>query len=254
MGRAKKVEKPLPSVQERMEATAIKYGAEIDGEIDHFTLSGYKSTFKPKSYFKGYQISGPVAKRLREFYAPHLDELKATLATTDKEEREQYGCSDAALKRYIHFMEGIVEACDIAIEQAKVTRKPRARKIKPPDVLVASMKHLSEIPELGITGHDPETIIGASEAWFYDAEKRKLLWYRATDRDGLSVKGTTILNYDENTSGSKPVRKPEVFFKDLAIGCRGLLRSWNEIRGKVSPIKGRTNDNMILLTVGPRQF
>ena len=238
------------TVWERVRATATQHGAAIDEEIDRFTAGGYKSKFSAAKYIKGYELSGPVVKILAEFYRPHLNELLEAQAGTDPELRGCYLCTDKQLARYIEFMQGIVDACDVKIEKAAVERKPRAHKVKPPEVLVAKMKHLESIPSLNILGHPIHTVIEAQEAWFFDAEKRKLLWYKALDRDGLTVKGTTILNFDEKTSGSRPIRKPPEFFKDLVVGCRGLTRAWSMIRGKVSPIKGRTNDNMVLLAVG----
>lgn len=244
------VNTPKLSVQDRIEAAANRHGGDIDAELDAFSLGGYKSNFKPRQYFKAYQISAPIARRLREFYAPHLAELQEALSGVDPELRKAYPCGKRELTRYVEFVEAILAACDGVVEEAKVTRKPRARKVKPPEVLVANLKHLSEVSELGIKSVDTTGLIRAQEAWFYDHAKRKLVWFKAADRDGLSVKGTTILNYDEKTSGAKPVRKPETLFKDLLIGCRGLLRAWNDIRGKTTTITGRTNDNMILLAVG----
>lgn len=238
------------TVWDRVRATATIHGAAIDEQIDLFTSGGYKSKFNAAKYIKGYELSGPVVKILAEFYRPHLEELQQALHETDPEWRAAYPCTDKQLARYIEFMEGIVKACDDAVQKAVVQRKPRARKVKPPEVMVVNLKCKVECPELGLFGVPVARIIGAQEAWFYDTDKRKLLFYRAADRDGLSVKGTTILNFDEKTSGSRPVRKPAEFFKDLVVGCRGLARSWAMIRGKVSPIKGRTNDNMLLLAVG----
>ncbi len=238
------------SVQDRVRALATHHGAAIDEEIDKFTTSGYKSKFKPASYVKAYELSGSVAKNLVEFYRPHLNELREALVETDPEWRAAYQCTDAQLKRYIEFMEGIVSALDAVVEKAAVQRKPRARKYRPPEVVTKRMKHLPEFPDLGLSGVPVSLIVESQEAWFYDTDKRKLVWYKAADRDGLNVKGTTILNYDDKTSGVRPVRKPAVFFKEHQTGVRALNRAWTMIRGKVSPVKSRTNDNMILLAVG----
>lgn len=238
------------TVWDRVRATANLHGAAIDEQIDLFVAGGYKSKFSAAKYIKGYELSAPVVKLIGEFYRPHLAELREAEAETDPELRECYRCNDRELKRYIEFMESIVAACDAAVEKAVTQRKPRARKIKPPEVVTLHLKCRPEFPELGLNGVPVASIIDSQEAWFYDTEKRRLVRYVAKDRDGLGVKGTTILNYDEKNSGIRPVRKPAEFFNEHKPGARAFNRAWTMIRGKISPVKSRTNENMVLLAVG----
>jgi len=238
------------SVWERVQAAARFHGAAIDEQIDLFLSNGYRSKFNLAKYIKGYELSAPVVKILVTFYRPHFEELEFAASGEDVEFRASYPCNDRELKRYLEFVGGLVKACDDFIEKSSSQRKPRAKKVKPPEVVVANLKTTRECVELGIGGYDATKLLGAQEAWFYDIEKRKLILYKAADKDGLGVKGTTITNYDENSSGSRPIRKPSEFFKDLLIGCLGLNRAWHMIRGKISPVKSRTNNNMILLAVG----
>ena len=237
------------TVWDRVQATATEHGSALDEIIDNFTASGYKNKFNAAKYLKGYELSGPVVKILAQYYRPHLEELREVEAGTDPELTAAYRVTGKALRRYIEFMESLVAACEDVVEKAAVQRKPRARKIKPPEVQVANMKYLVECPELNLVGIPLERLIGSSEAWFYDVEKRKLILYKALDRDGLGAKGTTILNYDEKASGMHTVRKPTEFFKEPMIGYRAFSRAWTMIKGKVTPLKGRTNDAMILLAV-----
>ncbi len=241
--------KPVVNVRARTEEVARKHGAAIDEEIDKFIANKYKSTFKPQSFMKGFEVSGVVAKRLLEFYTPLANELSLVVGG-DPEVCEAYHIGIREAQRYFDFVNNIVTACNVVVDRAKATRKPRAKKAQAPAKVVATLKLLLEFETLGLKSLSPESILGSSEIWFYDTEKRKLVIYRAADTDGLGVKGTTILNYNEKTSGMRPVRKPEHFFGHLNLGVRGLLRAWNDIRGKVTPVKGRTNDNMILLAIG----
>lgn len=238
------------TVWDRVRATANLHGAAIDEQIDLFVGDGCKGKFSTAKYLKGYELSTPVVRLLAEFYRPHLEELRLAASGEDAELREAYRLTDKQLERYVEFVASIVRDCDAVIEKSATQRKPRAKKVIPPEVLVKSMKGRMEYPELGLSGLSPSFVVGAQEAWFYDTEKRRLMQFRAKDLDGLSVKGTTILNFNEGISGSKVIRKPEVFFKEHLIGIKSFTRAWPMIRGKVLPVKGRTNDNMILLVVG----
>jgi len=238
------------TVKDRVRAIANQHGATIDDEIDSFRANGYKSKFNAAKYIKGHQLSGPVAKILSDYFRPHLAEYQAALVETDPEWRACYLCTDKQLERTIEFLKSIVDACDETVKKAVAQRKPRARKVKPPEVVTLNLKCRPEFPELGLFGVPVASIIDSQEAWFYDTEKRRLVRYVAKDRDGLGVKGTTILNYDEKNSGIRPVRKPAEFFKEHMTGARAFNRAWSMIRGKISPVKSRTNENMVLLAVG----
>ncbi len=249
MAKTKVVQKPKVSVQDRVAALARIHGAYIDEEIDKFVAAGHKGNFNAKNYLKGNEVSGAVARKLAEFYKFNLEELQRIVSNEDPELVEAYSIGKREAKRYLDFMLAIVEACNKVVDVAKGNRKPRSRKVIPLTKVVEKLKYQKAFEPLGITSLSPTAIIGTNEAWFYDTEKRKLVLYRALDIDGLGVKGTTILNYDEKTSGMKNIRKPEQFFKEVGAGFRAYTRAWTLIRGVTAPVKSRTNDNMIILAV-----
>ena len=108
---------------------------------------------------------------------------------------------------------------------ANANRKPRKRKEKSPEKLVAKLKYKIEDTKLGIKSIDPTEIIYAESLWVYNTKTRKLGQYQAKVLDprkmnrpgtGLMVKGTSIIGYDEETSIQKTLRKPEQQLKEFA--------------------------------------
>ena len=242
---------PAPlSIQDRIIETARTHAAEFHGAVDEFA-STKVTPFTAKGYLVSNQVSGPVAKKIGEFFKPMLAELQEAYQGDDDELKEGYSnFSKVELRRMIAFVKSIVDDCTQQTVSAKAQRKPRARKAKPASVLVKKMKYMRDYPELKLKSIDPAKIIGATELWVYMPEKRKLIVYRGADNGYLGVSGMSITNYDTKTSEVKTLRKPEEFFKDLtSTGKRAMANAWKAVRAKVSNPRGRINEEMVLLAV-----
>jgi hypothetical protein len=73
--------------------------------------------------------------------------------------------------------------------------------------------------------------------------------FRAIDRGGLQVKGTSIINYDEKNSFTKRTgRKPEEYLKKVLEGGKIVLRKLMDDM-KEAPLAYRINENTILLRI-----
>jgi hypothetical protein len=235
---------PVVSIQDRILEKSHEFGGEIDGQIDDFIEAGCPANFKIP--MRG--ISAPVAKHIAAFYQPVLEELQETLAGEDEQLVEGYSnFTKPQLKRYIALIESIIANCEQA---KKVVRKPRVRKAKPAGEIVKNMKFKKEDNELGIKSIVAATIVGSSELWVYNTKYRKLQVYRAVDGGLLTVKGTSILNYDTKTSGSKTLRKPEEQLKSmLDMTKRPINTAYKAIKGKEAVPNGRINEECILFKV-----
>jgi hypothetical protein len=242
---------PTPiSIQDRMLEAARTHAAEFDAAIDEYaTTKG--TTFVAKNYLASNQVSGAVAKKIGEFYKPMIKELTEVQQGKDDQLKEGYSnFGRIELRRFIAFIQSIIDDCTQQTVSAKAQRKPRARKAKPASVVVKKMKYMREYPELKLKSIDPAKIIGSTELWVYVPEKRKLIVYRGADGGYLSVSGMSISNYDTKTSEVKTLRKPEEFFKGLtSMGKRAMANAWKAVRAKVSSPRARITEEMVLLAV-----
>ena len=74
--------------------------------------------------------------------------------------------------------------------------------------------------------------------------------FRAIDRGGLQVKGTSIINYDEKSSMSKSCgRKPEEVLSKIQNGGKIILRKLMDELKSNKPLQQRMNENTILMRV-----
>lgn len=235
------------SIQERLTESARQHAGDIDGEIDTYAKTG-STEFSPKNYLLSKSISGAVAKRIGDFYKSLARELNDAVRGKDDQLNEGYShFTKAQLKKFAAFVQGIVDACTQHNVTARAQRAPRVRKAKPASQIVSKVKYMKECAELGLKSINPADIVGASELWTYQPEKRKLTVFRAADGT-LTVRGMSIVGYDVDKSETKTLRKPEEFFKALtSTGKRAMMNAWKEVRAKVSTPRGRINEEMILL-------
>jgi hypothetical protein len=236
-----------PSIQQRMDEKAHELAGEIDGAIDDFILSkGKNADFSAKNYLLANNVAAPIAKRIGEFYVATSKELREAIAGDDKQLVEGYShLSKRELKKFADFIDQIITDCNQAVQTAKATRAPRKRKPVPLSKQVAKVKYMKEFAELKLKSAKPEDIIGAKEVWIYNTKYRKVQVYKSDS--GLAVKGTTLIGFDVVESKSMTLRKPEDFFKGLAMTKRPLNAAFKTLKTKPATPNGRINEDCIIL-------
>ena len=234
---------PVISIEQRIIDAARAISEDIDYAIDGF-LNTKASTFSTKSFLLQKSVSGAVAKHISKYYEAPLNEAKEAYEGKCEQLAEGYSFfTKSELKKFIGFLESIVNDC----KQHTVTaKKPRIQRAKPPGVIVKKLKYKVKDDELDLRSVDPATIVGADVVYIYNTKTRKLFRYES-DHGALSVKGTTIINYSVSTSDVKMLRKPEVFFKGLKICKREMIKQYNDLKTKPSAVNGRVNDDCIIL-------
>ena len=165
----------------------------------------------------------------------------------------------ADIKIFVTAIQGLLDALDFVIESAKATRAPRKAKPKSADKLIAKLKYLKTDDKYKLASFNPVDIIGASEVWVFNVKTRKLGKYIAKNIDpkgmgragsGLSVKGTTIIGFDESQSVQKTLRKPVDQLKDFKSAGKVKLRTFiDDIATTDTKLNGRCNLDTILLKV-----
>jgi hypothetical protein len=151
-------------------------------------------------------------------------------------------------------------ALDFVIDSAKATRKPRKPKVKSSAKLVEKLKFCKTDDKFKLASVPAEQIVGANELWVFNVKTRKLGKYVAKNIDpkgmgregsGLSVKGTTITQFDEALSIQKTLRKPQDQLKEFKGAGKVKLRKFlDEINTTDTKLNGRCNPDTILLKIG----
>lgn len=245
-----------PTIQERVKDIAIAMIRDVDDIIE--TFHEKPDDFDPKAYkviniLKSKDVKPGHARVIKDIYALEMADYDAlVLGTADEDLKEGYKHRSKKQVKAIHsFYQDIISACDMLAQEAKVTRKPRAKKPVPKDKLVAKLKFKKTDDTLKLVSVNPTDIIGAKELWVFNTKNRKLGRYVADDMTGpLTIKGTAIVGFDEHKSVQKTIRKPEEKLKEFKNAGKVALRSFlDTINATDTKMNGRINEDTILLKV-----
>jgi hypothetical protein len=268
----------VPTIQERIRDQSQDMVTDIDEWLEGWIQD--PSTFDPKGFdFKAHfaklQPSQAHARKMKTFYDGVLadyDDLErmptaGQLKKMDEREadlwqqlKEGYAhLKKADIKKFRTAIEELMAALDFIIDSAKANRKPRKAKPKSATKLVEKLKFSKTDERYKLASIDPTLIVGANELWVFNVKTRKLGKYVAANIDpkgmgrdgtGLSVKGTTIIGFDENLSIQKTVRKPDDVLKEFKAAGKVKLRKFlDEINSVDTKLNGRCNPDTVLLKV-----
>lgn len=178
----------------------------------------------------------PVLKHLHE----HYSELVQQHPKTDK------------IGKFLQMvMETVNDQMNTATIIKQSNRKPRKARVKkeaPASKLVSNLKFMKQDDSIGMVSINPEAIIGAKSILIFNTTTRKFGVFHASDPSGLSVKGTTIINFDESKSIAKTMRKPKEQLPSMISATLprvGVLMK--EIKAVETQLKGRINEDILIL-------
>lgn len=238
------------SIVDRVDEQLSKYIAAIDGKIDIFIVGGCSGFVSLSSWFAEQNVKALYAKRIAEYYTRDRDNTLAALNKTDPDMVEGYCCFSTVKLRNLHIMyAAIVRDAETWAEGKVKERKPQKKRSKSVESQFKRFKYLDRFPELKLDSVRPEKILGAGNVWLYNTKTRQLSYYQAKNSDGLTVKGTTIQNFNETASGSKKLRKPEKSIPLVMGGQRAAEKAFGLITSKRQDVNGRTNPFTIILRV-----
>jgi hypothetical protein len=234
-----------PTIQDRLDDQASEFVGKFDEMIDAFTLD--RKAIPDVALLMKQRPTSPVAKKAMAKISRVLEELREAVAGTDKQLNEGYSnFKKPELKKLLAAYESLAEQ----LEQTKKmvvrvsTRKP---KVKPAGQVVAKMKFAKENTELGLKSVPAASIVDAEEVWLFNTKYKKLQYYKAVDGMRLTVKGTTIMNFDATKSEQLTVRKPETVATLNDKGKRAFTQFVKTLTTKPAPCNGRTSEETIIL-------
>ena len=244
-----------PSIQERLREVSLGMTEEIETAIEAFQTD--PETFDPKAFkvlnlLKAKQAKAAHARIIRDFYSGNLTELlELASGKADEQLREGYSHrSKKQIKSFIAFLQEIESACNMLMQEAKVNKKPRAKKAVSKDKIIAKLKYKKSDEPLKLVSVNPADIIGAQELWIFNSKTRKLGKYVAAEFQELGIKGTTITGFSEMKSVQKTLRKPAEQLKAFKEAGKVVLRKFlEEINAVDTKMNGRINEDIMLLKV-----
>lgn len=244
-----------PSIQDRLREVALAMTEDIESAIESWQTD--PEAFEPKAFkvlnlLKGKDAKAAHARVIRDQYAGSLAELEELASgQADEQLREAYSHrSKKHVRKLIDFYNEVNSACTMLMQESKVNRKPRAKKVVPADKIVAKLKFKKTDEPLKLVSINPADIIGSKELWVYNTKNRKLGKYVAAEFTELGVKGASITGFNETLSVQKTLRKPVDQLKEFKAAGKVALRKFlDDIKATDTKMNGRINEETILLKV-----
>jgi len=247
---------PIVSIQDRIREQAGSMSEEIDQAIDNFILD--PENFDPKQYnlvkiFRGKGVKAAQARYIKSFYEFGQSELlELASGSADDQLREAYKHHPRRnIKKLIEFYQLIMDACDQVSAEAKVMKKPRAKKVKPAEDLVKKLKFKTSDDKLGIVSVPPAQLVKAQSAIVYNVKTRKIGLYISSNSEGFGIKGTSLTNFTDKST-QKTLRKPVEQLKELKDqNTQKRTETWftKNIKTTETKLNGRFNEDTVLLKV-----
>ena len=260
----------VPSIQERIAEQAQLACEAIEEWLDGFITD--KKKFDPKGFdftkhFASMKVTQAHARKIKKYYDNEYkeaqliqklptpgeinrekDPLKSDMLAQLREGYSHLTKKDA--KVYLEALELLHGACDLVIDAAKATRKPRKKAPPSKEKMIAKLKYLERDDKLQIVSVNPLELIDSKEIWVYNVKTRKLGKYVADDHATIRVKGTTLLHYNEKASVQKTLRKPADTLKEFKKASKVKLRKFlDEIKTTDIKLNGRLNADTVILKV-----
>jgi uncharacterized protein (DUF433 family) len=245
----------VPTIQDRVREAAGTMNEEIDYAIDEWITDPEK--FDPKAIkisglLRGKGAKAAHARIIKGFYTRSQNELlELASGNADEQLREAYKhVARKNVKKLIEFYAAIIAACDQIAQEAKILKKPRAKKVKPAEELVSKLKFKAIDDKLGVVSVPAAGIVGAQAAVVYNSKNRKLGIYIAKTSAGLNVKGTSIIDFTEK-SFQKTLRKPAEQLKEFKEqNTQKRVIDWfGKIKSTDTILNGRINAEVMILKV-----
>jgi len=216
----------------------------IEEKVDHFVQAlsvDRPYSFDAVSWLTGIGVKPVHTKEIIKLFTPRKEELEKAL-NGDKELMEGYAfLGKAKTRKYMEFNVGIINACNTIAENK---RKPRKKKKVSPEKLVSKLKYMVEDPATKIKSIDPRKIISANILLTYNTKTKKACLF--SSKSGLSIKGSSIIGFDETDSSSKSLRK-ETYIFNLTKQHKDVSSVYKSVKSKEKPVKSRINTDVLLL-------
>lgn len=246
-----KKERQAPNIDIQA-ATREKFAliiGEIEGMIDDSVLNAEFDFYR---FLLKKEYPPRLASEVVNHFTPRLDEIKAVIAKSDASLTEGYKLYSKAELTAIELMfERIIEDSQRYASNVKSLRKLNKKKPIKVEKLVKGLPFAKAYEKYNLVSVDPTTIIEAQELWTFNFAQNILTVYRALDKKGLTLKGSTVINVDEKATIAKRIgRNTEERLKVVLSGGKVALRKlMDEINGDPQPVTRITKQTILLRVI-----
>jgi len=201
--------------------------------------------------FQKHQLKGVAVQPVRDRLNRWLNEYEDAYFKRCDQAVEGYSrMKRTELKRRIDATKVMLEDLDKVKAASVATRIPRTPKTRAADKQIARLQYLKSSEEFKLKSANPIQLPGSMRLYTFNEKTRTLSEYISDSTKGFDVKGTTLQNFNAETSRSVRLRKPDQFLAVvLTKTFRQIDNEWKKLTTKSSVPNGRINKDTVLLRV-----
>ena len=239
-----------PTIQDRLAERTSEIIGELEGIFDD-VATGVKNPTRLYDFLVANNVVQSQLGKYEDLYRARKAELELAQSKTDAQVTEGYRHLKAAdFKRITGWIDDLLAAVEQYRGVKKATKKARVKKAPSKEKVISKLKYCKTDAVLKLVSINPADIVGASELWVYNIKSRKLGKYVAAAYQTLTVKGTSLVNFDTDKSVCKTLRKPDEKLKEFAKSGKIQLRKFlDDVKATESKMNGRMNADIVLLKV-----
>lgn len=240
---------PVVSPRERMEEKLSQIAGEMMTLCDTALFSIREKTEDHKSinvyrWLQGKNATGWEADMLATMFSPALAELDMVVNGQDQQLVDAYSFLGRQQQKYLHkFMDNLVSDCMKYYSDKKPVRKKR--KVDPKKV-VSKIKYLESSDEFGIKSINPIDILSSTQLLVFNCRYNTLSVYYAERGKTLSVKGTTLQDFDTEKSQSRTIKNSKKEISKIR-NLDTFTKLWESQTSLVKSVNGRLNENCVIM-------
>lgn len=235
------------NIQDSIFDQATQYINEIEELIDGIIKTKKIPSWDCYQFLSTNEIKPVYAKHIINHYTGLKEELSHAINKTDDQIVESYShWNKKIVKSYYEFVDMIIKSCEDYSNNKKTIRKTKS---KPLDKKISKLNWKKEDLEYKIISINPTEIFSAKQLWIFNTKYKTIGFYIAKDESGLSIKGSTIENFDEQKSKQKVLKKANDSLSNLPKTVKKLSSFFDSITTKENELTGRINSDVILLKV-----
>lgn len=249
---AKKVS-PARKLEDRVNDEVIKY---LDGLLDSIAVMDPKTspakipTIDITRHLTQYKIPTAGASHVIEWLSKNLEEFNSAYDESDEQMVEGYEyLRKPQLRRIVENFTKMLEDAKKYWGKKEKGKKTRKKRVRTADTQIKRLKYLVKCDDYKLESVDPLKLPFAQRVYFFNTKNRQLSIYFASGHAGLSIKGTTLQDFDKESSVIMTLRKPEEVLGVLTTGLKGKIdKMIAGLKTKPRKANGRVNANMIILS------
>jgi len=222
----------------------------VEEATDQFMTTG-SYDYSLYNDIKSQDIKSPSVKEIYNRLIPRIQQVLELADNPKSDIAEYYSKYTREQKKVIIQFHRMLETdCRKSLQATKVVRQNRKKRPTSSEKLLKNFKYKKEDASLKILSIEPSKILTATILVVYNTKYKRLTVFVAKEDEKLSVKGTSIQNYNEAKTASKRVKKPEEATSQILSGTNSsILKTFAKFKSKPQTITNRINEDTLLLRV-----